>query len=336
MTKLPIILVADDEEPILKLLRVNLTKAGYNVISACNGTSALQLVEEYKPDLVILDIMMPGKSGVELLMELRTRFPDTAVIMATALSDTTTAINCMKNGADDYLTKPFDIRDIILAVHRVMEKRSLNLKKRKYQKDRVEAQDEKIRASFQSSLTALSLALEAKDGYTNGHSQRVADISELIAAELGMSQDSIREIIFAGLIHDVGKIGVSENILNKPGKLTAEEFDEVKCHCAIGEHILSPIMGSEEIMKIVRHHHERYDGTGYPDGLSDGQIPIGARILAVADSYDAMTSKRPYRGAMSAEAAFSELESGRRTQFDPSVVDAFLKVKGPLLANIGI
>lgn len=329
MEKRPIILAADDEEPILKLLRVNLSKQGYHVITACDGISALKSLEEYDPDLAILDIMMPGKSGVELLPEIKARFPDTGVIMATAISDTAIAINCMKEGAYDYLTKPFDINGLLLTVARAMERRKLKIENRNYREhlqEKVEEQAEKIRTSFLSAVTALALALEAKDEYTNGHSQRVAEISAVVAGELGMLRDGIEKIRLAGLVHDIGKIGIAESILGKPGTLNDEELHQIRHHCEKGERILIPIVEDEEILKIVRHHHERYDGKGYPDGLSDEQIPLGARILAVADSFDAMTSERPYRKAMSIKDALCEIEHCRRTQFDPTVVNAFLRV----------
>ena len=273
---------------------------------------------------------MPGKSGVELLPEIKANYPDTAVIMATATTDTSIAIQCMKQGAYDYLTKPFNLDEVVLSVDRALEKRRLKLKNRDYQQhleQKVETQARKIRASFLGAITALAYALEAKDTYTSGHSQRVAEISVAIAKELGLPQHSVERIRQAGLIHDIGKIGVRESVLNKPDRLTDEEFQHVKYHCEMGEHILTPIVEDEEILKMVRHHHEHYNGTGYPDGLKYEHIPLGARILAVADTYDAMTSKRPYREAMSDETACAEIERGKHTQFDPEVADAFLKTR---------
>ena len=178
---------------------------------------------------------------------------------------------------------------------------------------------------FLNAVIALAYALEAKDIYTSGHSQRVAKISVAIARELDMPRDSIEKIGLTRLIHDIGKIGVRESVLNKPDRLTDEEFHQVKRHCEMGEHMLYPIADDEEILMMVRHHHERYDGTGYPDELSGEHIPLGARILAVADAYDAMTSERPYREAMSDETACAELEHCKGTQFDPEVADAFLR-----------
>jgi len=322
------ILIVDDEETVRRLLHQKLSGEGYHCAEASSADQAVDKLRSNAVELVILDIKMPGKSGVELLPEIKANYPDTAVIMATAITDTHIAIQCMKEGAYDYLTKPFSLDEVLLSVDRALEKRRLELENRDYQQhmeQRVEAQARKIRASFLSAITALAYALEAKDKYTSGHSQRVAETSVAIATELGMPQDSIEKIRLAGLIHDIGKIGVRESVLNKPGHLTDEEFQHVKYHCEAGEHILTPIVEDEEILRVVRHHHERYDGTGYPDGLKYEQIPLGARILAVADSYDAMTSERPYRKAMSDEAACAEIKRGKRTQFDPEVADAFIR-----------
>ena len=206
----------------------------------------------------------------------------------------------------------------------------MDLENRNYQqylKQQVEEQSKKIRASFLNAITALAYALEAKDKYTIGHTQMVAEISVAIFKELGLPQADVDKIRLAGLFHDIGKIGVRESVLNKPAGLTEEEFHQLKRHCQVGEYILNPVVDDEEILKMVRHHHERYDGTGYPDGLSGEQIPLGARVLAVSDAYDAMTSERPYQTAMSAEAACAEIEHGKGTQFDPEVVDAFLRIK---------
>lgn len=349
------VLVVDDEAVIRKLLKQTLTVEGYECREAGNANQALEELQNNRIELVILDIKMPGKSGVQLLSELRASYPDTMVVMATAITETSTAIHCMRLGAYDYITKPFNLDEVVLSIGRALEKRRLVLENRDYQQhleQKVEEQAKKIRASFLNAITSLAYALEAKDNYTSGHSQRVAEMSVATAEELGMSPESVEKIRLAGLIHDIGKIGVRESVLNKPGQLTDEEFQHIKYHCEIGEHILAPIVEDEEILKMVRHHHERYDGTGYPDGLSREKIPLGAKILSVAEAYvdtvhdetkngalscgasilaisdafDAMTSERPYRKAMSVETACAEIGSGKGTQFDPEVADAFLKV----------
>ena len=322
------ILIVDDEDAIRSLLHKKLASEGYRCREAANAEQALDKLKNSIVELALLDIRMPGKSGLELLPEIKASNPDTAVIMATAITDTKIAIQCMKQGAYDYITKPFELDEVIISVGRALEKRRLELENKDYQqhlKEKVEEQAKKIRASFLSAVTALAYALEAKDKYTSGHSQRVADISVTVAREMGLLQESIERIKLAGLVHDIGKIGVRESVLNKPGRLSDKEFKHIQKHPEIGEHILAPVSSSKEILQWIRNHHERYDGTGYPDRLKDIRIPLGARILAISDAYEAMTSERPYRKALSNKAAHIEIERGKGTQFDPEVADAFFR-----------
>ena len=350
------ILIVDDEEMVRKLLHQKLSTAGYQCQEAGSADQALDKLRNNPVELVISDIKMPGKSGIELLAEVKAMYPDTAIIMATAVADTATAVQCMKQGAYDYITKPFHLDEVVLGLERALEKRRLELENRDYQlhlEQKVEEQTQEIRASFLDAIAALVYAQEAKDQYTSGHSQRVAEISAAIASELGMSGDDIEKIKLAGSIHDIGKIGIRDAVLHKPGKLTDDEYKYVISHCEIGEHILSPIVRDKGILDMVRHHHERYDGTGYPDGLSVEQIPRAASILAVAevcvdiaydhsedetlsqtatilavaDAYDAMTSDRPYQAAFSVGEALKEIRRGAGSQFDPEVVDALLRIK---------
>ena len=340
------ILIVDDELRVREILSRKLTDTGYHCLVAPDGNSALKMLKSDQIDLVLLDIMMPGKPGPEVLQEIKTKYPDTAVIMVTAIADVQTAIGLMKSGAYDYIIKPVELNVLTVSLERALEKRSLTIENRDYQlhlEQRVEEQTKKVRQSFLNSTTSLAYALEAKDKYTHGHSERVTEIAVTVARELDIPKGMLEKIRLAGLLHDVGKIGVSELILNKPGKLTDEEFELVKSHSEIGERILRPIVEDKEILEMVRHHHERYDGTGYPDGLSGKQMAKGANViaiaetyndtlsqgalaLAVADAYDAMTSDRPYRPAMPAEAACSELKEGKGKQFDPAIVNAFLSL----------
>jgi putative two-component system response regulator len=325
--KQEVILIVDDESIVRRVLSGKLEAAGYRWEQASTAEEALTKIERNPVQLVILDIMMPGKSGVELLAEIKAAHPDVAVIMATAVVDINTAIECLKQGAYDYITKPFNLDEVVLSIDRALEKRRLELENRDYQlhlEQKVSQQARQIRASFLNAITALVYALEAKDKYTSGHSQRVADISVAIAVEMGLTKSEIEKIRLAGLIHDIGKIGVRETVLNKPGKVNASEYRHIVSHSDIGEHILKPIVEDEAILKAVRHHHERYDGTGYPDQLAGEEIPLAARILAVADTYDAIISGRPYRAAESIQTARAEIQYYRGTQFDPMVVDAFL------------
>jgi putative two-component system response regulator len=349
------ILITDDEVAVRRLMHEILSREGYQCGEAGNADELMEKMRLSPADLVILDIKMPGKTGVEVLPEIKAGYPDTAVMMATAVTDTDTAVECMKQGAYDYLTKPFNLTEVILSVERALEKKQLELENRDYQQhleQKVGEQADKIRGSFLRAIAALVYALEAKDKYSSGHSQRVSKIAVALARELNIAPESIEKIRLAGLVHDIGKIGVKESVLNKPGTLTHEEYQHIMAHCEIGERILTPIVEDKEILDMVRHHHEHYDGSGYPDGLSGEQILPGANILAVAeayltktgaqagggvfsedtsilalaDAYDAMTSNRPYRSALTPEAAVEEIKRGAGTQFAPRVIEAFLRL----------
>jgi putative two-component system response regulator len=340
------ILIVDDEIRVREILSRKLGDDGYQCLTAPDGNTALKMLKADGVDLVLLDVMMPGKAGPEVLKEIKARYPDIAVLMVTAIADVQTAIGLMRMGAYDYIIKPVELSVLSVSLERALEKRNLIIQNRDYQlhlEQRVEEQTKKIRQSFLNSTTSLAYALEAKDKYTHGHSERVTEIAVAVAREMAAPKHMIEKVKLAGLLHDVGKIGISELILNKPGKLTADEFELVKAHCEVGERILSPIVEDKEILEMVRHHHERYDGKGYPDGLSGKQMTQGATIiaaaeaytdilsqgamaLAVADAYDAMTSDRPYRPAMPPEAACSELVSGKGKQFAPIIVDIFMSL----------
>ncbi|MCL4474448.1 MAG: response regulator [Actinobacteria bacterium] len=327
------VLVVDDEATIREVLQRTLASEGYDCATAGNVDEAVGKMQNRGFELVLTDIMMPGKSGVELLKEIQTLSPDTAVIMVTAVSDTQTAINAMKMGASDYVTKPFNLVEVLMSVDRALEKRALYISNRDYRdhlEQKVEKQTEEIRSTFLGALKALAEALEAKDPYTNGHSKRVTEITVTLAREMGLSEEEQDRIRLAGLVHDIGKIGVPEAILHKVGKLTDEEFDLIKEHPGMGEKILKPIIRDSEVLAIVGYHHERFAGGGYPEGISGEQIPLGARLLAVADAFDAMTSSRPYRKAMSVDKAKGQLLANRGSQFDPELVDLFIKSEGKL------
>lgn len=328
MVKQENVLIVDDEIPIRQLLYKKLSSEGYRCQQAADAAHTLDKLRSNAVSLAILDIRMPGKSGIELLTEIKAGYPDTSVIMATGVADTSIAVQCMKQGAYDYITKPFDLDEVILSVGRALEARRLELENREckqHLEEKVTEQAKKIHTSFLNSIMALAYALEVKDKYTSGHSQRVANISVAIAKEMGLSQETVDTVKLAGLVHDIGKMGISESVLNKPGRLTKEELQHVQQHPEIGERILAPIADSREILQYVRGHHERYDGSGYPDQIKGTQISLGARILAIADAYEAMTSKRPYREAMNDEVACTEINRNAGKQFDPDVVDAFYR-----------
>ncbi|MFC1991324.1 HD domain-containing phosphohydrolase [Chloroflexota bacterium] len=328
--KKPKVLIVDDEQVICDVLHDELSELGYQCTAVFSGNDALAKLAGENFDVVLLDIRLPGISGLEVLTQVRSNHLNTPVIMITAINDVDTAVTAMRQGAYDYLSKPFNLDDVAISISRTMEQKRLELEIIEYRQnleDKVTEQTMKIRTLSLEAITALVYALEAKDKYTSGHSQKVADISVAIAQEIGLPQESIENIRLAGLLHDLGKIGIRESILNKPGRLDNDEYQHVKKHPEIGEHILVPFTSAAATLRLIRNHHERYDGTGYPDRLQAGQISLGARILAVSDAYEAMTSERPYRKPLSDTAALAEIESGKGLQFDPEVAMAFFRSK---------
>jgi putative nucleotidyltransferase with HDIG domain len=284
-------------------------------------------LEQIPFDLAICDIKMPGRNGLELLQEMREKYPETGAIMATAVAELAPAIESLKMGAQDYLLKPFNLGEMALSVERALEVRRLQRENREYQlhlEEKVQEQTQAIQELFLGGIRALAEALEAKDEYTRGHSRRVREMALGAAQKLGLEDEMVEKIILAAELHDIGKIGVRDAVLNKPAALTPEEYEHILSHVLVGEKILRPILRDEEALAMVRHHHERCDGSGYPDGLNREEIPLGARILAVVDAYDAMTSNRPYRPPVPPEEAQQRLLEASGTQFDPEVVEALL------------
>lgn len=321
------ILIVDDEATIRRLLRGKLAREGYPCEEADGAEQALDKLKSNPAELVILDVRMPGKSGIELLPEIKASYPDIAAIMATAVTETNVAIECMKQGADDYIFKPFNLDEVALSVERTLEKRGLQIKIREYQQhleQKVEQQTGEIRKLFLGAIEALVFALEAKDKYTAGHSRRVTEIAVAIGTELGLSQDEVEDLRWGSLLHDVGKIAVDQLVQNKPGRLTPEEYEHIMIHAQVGAGIVKPVV-NEKVVEMIEHHHDHYDGGGFHQVTIGEDIPLGARILAVADAFDAMTSDRPYRDALSAEKALQEIRRCTGTQFDPIVVTSFLK-----------
>lgn len=322
------ILIVEDEPSVREILCWRLSEEKYNCETANNAHAALKLFEQGKRyDLVVSDIRMPGMSGIDLLKRILEIDSDSAVIMVTAVSDMNIAIEILKLGAFDYITKPFNLDEVCIAVERALEKRTLILKNREYQlylEDKVEEQTREIKNLYLDAIKSLVSALEAKDKYTEGHSRRVTLYAIEIAKKLRVSSNLIHKIYLAGLLHDIGKIGVKESVLNKPSTLNADEFSHIYFHSTVSEKILNPILKDVDILGFVKHHHEFWDGSGRPDGLKGLDIPYGARILTVADAFDAITSDRPYRSARTVSYAVEEIKRCSGTQFDPEVVDAFL------------
>jgi response regulator RpfG family c-di-GMP phosphodiesterase len=270
--------------------------------------------------------------GMELLRQVRARFPDAATMMITAVADVEVAVNCLALGAMDYLIKPFHLEEVRARVAQALERRRLILENRGYQerlKERVAAQASRLEEMFLAGVQALAEALELKDPYTRGHSIRVSQYSSIIARRLSLDDEIVRQIELGGHVHDIGKIGVREAVLNKEGPLTDDEYQHIMTHPVVGWQILSPLLGDAPMaLNIVRSHHERFDGRGIPDALTGSAIPIEARIAGVADAFDAMTSGRAYRRGrfMTPEDAIAEIRRCCGTQFDPEVGDAFIRV----------
>jgi putative nucleotidyltransferase with HDIG domain len=322
------ILIVDDEASIRKLLLRKLSRQGYHCEEAGSAVEALEKMRADSAELIMLDMKMPGKSGIDLLPELKASYPATAVIMATAVAETSLAIQCMKQGADDYINKPFNLDEVALSVDKTLEKRRLELQIKEYQEhlqQKVDEQTVEIRRLFLGAIEALVFALEAKDKYTAGHSRRVTEISLAIGRELNLPEDDIEDLRWGSLLHDVGKIAVDQFIQNKPGKLTPEEYEHIMIHAQVGAGIVKPVV-NDRVVAMVEHHHDHYNGTGLHQVVAGEDIPLGARILAVADAFDAMTSARPYRPAMPVEEARQEIRRCIGTQFDPVVAGAFLRV----------
>jgi response regulator RpfG family c-di-GMP phosphodiesterase len=325
----PQCLVVDDEPRLRQVLQRVMEADGFACRTAASGREAIDVLNVAPAELVLTDLRMPEMDGIELLKAVRERWPDTAVMLVTAVADVEVAVNCLAQGAMDYLTKPFHIEEVRARVAQAMEKRALILENRGYQSDleaRVRRQASRIEQVFLAAVQGFAEALDAKDRYTAGHSVRVARYATVIAKMMTLDPAVLVQIELGGHVHDIGKIGVREDVLNKPGRLTDEEYQHIMIHPVVGWKILSPLMMDHPVaLNVVRSHHERYDGKGIPDRLFGQAIPLEARIAAVADSFDAITSSRPYRPApRSVEDAVAEVMRCAGTQFDPDVVAAFV------------
>ena len=324
----PRCLVVDDDATVRHAIARVIQGHGLSTIEASSGSEALALLQRNgEMPLVISDIYMPEMDGVTFLREALRLYPDMAVIMLTGVAEVTTAVECLKLGALDYISKPVMVEEVRARVDKALEKRQLVLQNRSYRQNlegRVRDLDRKNRQSLINGVQTLVHALEAKDAYTSGHSSRVSRYAVKTAVLLGYTADRLEHIRLGGELHDIGKIGTREDILNKPGPLTPEEFEHIKGHASLGERILAPFLSeSPAVLRIVRHHHERMDGGGFPDGLGGADIPQEARIVAVVDAFDAMTTNRAYRPPRTPADALEELRACAGTHFDREAVDAF-------------
>src|SRR6266700_5739397 len=332
------ILVVDDEEPIRNALKKFLQQQQFEVYTAGSGDEALQQLKRHRIALMLCDIRMPGTSGVDLVPHALEVEPDLAILMLTAVNDATSAALCMQRGAMDYLTKPIELVDLGRAVQRALKRREMHLENRhlnQWLKEEVttrtaELHRERHRLERVSTATleALVNALEAKDPYLRGHSARVADLSANIATEIGLSEEDVDHVRMAGRLHDLGKIGTRDAVVNKEGPLTPDEFEHVKQHVIIGAQILAPLVPLGDIVAMVKSHHERFDGSGYPDGLRGEDVPQGGRIIATAEVYDALTTARPYQEKMTPEQAVERMADLSGTVLDPKVYEALMRIVG--------
>lgn len=306
------VLMADDDPSVIATLTSVLSQDGYELCAVGDGQAALDRIPEFAPDLVLLDYQMPLLEGVDVCRALRAN-PATRllpVVFITGLDDRATKLECIAAGCNDFLNKPFDALELLTRTRSLLQTKSLI--------DQL--------ASTESVMITLARLLEARDPYTHGHSERVADYTVALAQWLDLSAEDQQRLRQAGWLHDLGKVAVRTEVLHKPGPLTEEEFAHIQIHPVVGVHVLAELRFAQLYLPSVRHHHERFDGKGYPDRLAGDAIPLDARMMAIADAFDAMTSNRPYRAGMSREQALAIMAENRGPQWDPRLVRGFLAI----------
>jgi len=346
------ILVVDDEESIRVVMCAMLSTAGYRCTAAASGSEALDLLSsEAEFELMLSDLMMAEMQGDVLLELAKQKFPDMPVIMVTAVSDLSVALDAIRNGAYDYLTKPFDREQLLDRVRRALENRRLRLENLRFQlhleslvaektaqlrqiNADLQRANEELKRSHDMMLEALGDALDLKDAETEGHSKRVTAFTIAIARAMGLSAEEVEAIAHGAFLHDIGKMAIRDSVLRKPGPLDPEEVEEMQKHCELGYQMVRKIPFLKDAAEIVYAHQERWDGSGYPRGLKGEEIPLGARIFAIADTLDAITSDRPYRDAQSYQWAREEIERWSGRQFDPVIVRVFLNMPQSIWENL--
>ncbi|MBA3345859.1 MAG: response regulator [Gemmatimonadales bacterium] len=326
------LLVVDDEEAIRNAVRKFLVQQGYEVATAATGEEALTLLRRQKITCMLLDVNLPGTNGIDLVPQIMDIEPSIALLMLTAVNDATSAALCMQRGAFDYLIKPIDLSHLGRSIRSALQRRHTQLESQQinqWLKEEVALRvaERRVEQANQERLSVATLealvnALEAKDPYLRGHSARVADLSANLAAQLGCDDETIEAVRTGGRLHDIGKIGIREEILNKQGPLSDEEYEHVKQHVLVGSQILAPLVHLKEVISYVRSHHERWDGFGYPDRLAAEEIPRGARIIGAVEIYDALTTARPYQEKMLPEVAVERMRDLVGTVLDPAIHQA--------------
>ena len=330
------VLVVDDQAEIRELLRERLSLDGYTCRICPGGDDALTALAQERFDVVVSDFRMPGMSGLTLLQHVRQKYPQTAFIMVTVEDDARVAVEAMKQGASDYLLKPSQIRSVAASVERALEKKRLELELEKHRLHLEQMVAERTRQltealegierTYDGTLEALGAALDLRDSQTAGHSERVSQYCLKIARTLGLSGDGLKQLVRGAYLHDIGKMGIPDSILLKNKELTAEETEVMRTHVKIGCELVERVGFLAPAAELIFAHQERWDGRGYPQGLRGEKIPLPARIFAVADTLDAITSERPYRQAVSFAAARAEIARQSGLQFDPHVVRVFLSI----------
>jgi len=323
------ILVVDDEKSVRNLLSRMLLKGGYECTLAADAVDARKFIKERNFELILSDVTMPGESGIDFIRYVAAEYPDTAIIMVTAIDDPEIAETALEAGIYGYIIKPFNANELIINVRNSLRRRELEIADGAYRRNleqMVEKRTAELQKTLEGTISALIMTVEYRDPYTGGHQQRVSDLASAIAKEMGFPEDKIMGIRMAGLLHDIGKIAIPVEILSKPGRLSKTEFELIKNHPQVGYDILNSIKFPWPISQIVLQHHERIDGSGYPNGLSGNEILIEAKILGVADVVEAMASHRPYRAALGIDKALEEISNNKGKYYDTEAANACLRV----------
>jgi response regulator RpfG family c-di-GMP phosphodiesterase len=338
------VLIVDDQLSARKVLQAMLAPCA-GCIAAESGEEALRILQTERVDAVISDLTMPGTSGMQLLVAARRLYRDLPFLLATGVDETRIGIEAMRQGADDYLVKPFDVETVVMSLNRALEKKSLEREVASYRlrlEEMVSERTQQLQTALQltargyeDTLEVLGAAIDLRDSPTAGHSRRVFLYSMEIARRMADVEHRLKHVAMGAWLHDIGKLAIPDRILLKPGPLTKEEWVVMRTHARIGYDLVKSIAFLADAAEIVHTHHERYDGSGYPEGLKAEQIPVGARVFAVADTLDAMTSDRPYHAARSFQAAREEIERGAGRHYDPRVVKTFLNISNEAWETIG-
>ncbi len=313
MSERPVVLAVDDRPLNLELVQAYLAEIDCDVITADNGHDAVHAVQKQRIDLLLLDVMMPGIDGFEVCRRIKSD-PKTRllpVVLVTALNQVPDRVRGLEVGADDFIAKPVDRFELVARVRSLLRVKALY--------DRLD--------DAQRVMLALARAVEAKDAYTESHTERVGQAARALGEAAGIAGEALEDLYLGGVVHDIGKIGVPDAVLGKPGPLSDDESEIMRQHVILGEQIVRPLRSAAGLIPIVRHHHERWDGKGYPDGLKGEHIPIEARIVAICDAFDAMVNERPYRAALGEEHALKAHEEGAGSQWDPSLVELFVAMR---------